>query len=264
MESRLDVVRPFGGSRAAALIWIMPFWHTLGMTFVAAASAACRSDVQRLCSVIGGGRGVQQEHLAPHDVVTHVACGPHQRSSKILGSLARKDIFNRICKQRTHTCSNRRRGRQHRRPKHSPQTGRSRLSEIEPQSSGGIDVAVLEGTKAQPAMHLHSAENDRVPGVLPCSTTNFMWRLLIRRTPCGRPLTRSSLSSTEGSKPTERRGPRRPNVSDPILCQSSRGDTLISSTALFVYGVTQPFAVACEPSASIRSAKKSVSAQGEG
>jgi hypothetical protein len=47
MESRLDVVRPFGGSRAAALIWIMPFWHTLGMTFVAAASAACKSDVQR-------------------------------------------------------------------------------------------------------------------------------------------------------------------------------------------------------------------------
>ena len=38
----------FGGSRAAALIWIMPFWHPLGMTFVAAASAVCRSNVQRL------------------------------------------------------------------------------------------------------------------------------------------------------------------------------------------------------------------------
>jgi len=210
-----------------------------------------------LSSVIGGGLGCPAGTPRPHDVVIHVAaCGPHQRSPKILGSLARKDIFDRICKQRTHTCSNRRRGRQHRRPKHSPQTGRSRLSEIEPQSSGGIDVAVLEGTEAQPAMHLHSAENDRVPGVLPCSTTNFMWRLLIRRTPCGRLLTRSLLSSTEGSKPTERRGPQRPDVSDPILCQSSRGDTLIFSTAPFVYGVAQTFAVACEPSASIRSAKK--------
>jgi hypothetical protein len=53
-----------------------------------------------------------------------------------------------------HACSNRRRGRQRRRPKHSPQTGRSRLSEAEPQSSGGIDVAVLEEAEAQPAMHL--------------------------------------------------------------------------------------------------------------
>src|SRR5258706_12921885 len=44
----------FGGSRAAALIWIMPFWHPLGMTFVAAASA----------SVIGGGRGAQQGRRA--------------------------------------------------------------------------------------------------------------------------------------------------------------------------------------------------------
>ena len=37
----------FGGGRAAALIWIMPFWHPLRMTFVAAASTVCRSNVQR-------------------------------------------------------------------------------------------------------------------------------------------------------------------------------------------------------------------------
>src|SRR6266436_237239 len=134
----------FGGSRAAALIWIMPFWHPLGMTFVAAASA----------SVIGGGRGAQQEHLALRDVVPHVtACGPISGPHKSCSS-ARKDFFNSICKQRTHTCSNRRRGCQRRRPKHCPQTGRSRLSEAETQSDRGIDVAVLEEAEAQPAMHL--------------------------------------------------------------------------------------------------------------
>src|SRR5882672_2175859 len=81
----------FGGSRAAALIWIMPFWHPLGMTFVAAASTVCRSNVQRpvlghrRSSEAGEVRMTRQEQLALRDVVPHVAaCGPHQRSSKIL------------------------------------------------------------------------------------------------------------------------------------------------------------------------------------
>src|SRR6266481_2637757 len=46
-----------------------------------------------LSSVIGGGRGAQQEHLALRDVVPHVAaCGPHQRSSQIL-FVSQKRLF---------------------------------------------------------------------------------------------------------------------------------------------------------------------------
>src|SRR5260370_38285906 len=46
-----------------------------------------------LSSVIGGGGGAQQEHLALRDVVPHVAaCGPHQRPSKIL-FVSQKRLF---------------------------------------------------------------------------------------------------------------------------------------------------------------------------
>src|SRR6266481_7666443 len=89
----------FGGSRAAALIWIMPFWHPLGMTFVAAASTVCRSNVRRpvlghrRSSEAGEVRMPRQEQLALRDVVPHVAaCGPHQRSSKIL-FVSQKRLF---------------------------------------------------------------------------------------------------------------------------------------------------------------------------
>src|SRR5258706_3722916 len=110
-----------------------------------------------LSSVIGGGRGAHASAGTPRPARR----GPSRRrvrtASAVLKkscSSARKDFFNSIWQQRTHTCSNRRRGRQRRRPKHSPQTGRSRLSEAEPQSDRGINIAVLEEAEAQPAMHL--------------------------------------------------------------------------------------------------------------
>src|SRR6267154_5887523 len=132
----------------------MPFWHPLRMTFVAAASAVCRSNVQR--PVLGHRRRARCPEGTPRPATWSLTSpradrisDPHKSCSS-----ARKDFFNSICQQRTHTCSNCRRGCQRRRPKHSPQTGRSRLSEAEPQSSRGIDVAVLEEAEAQPAMHL--------------------------------------------------------------------------------------------------------------
>src|SRR6266436_9198856 len=63
--------------------------------------------------------------------------------------------------QRPHTCSNRRRGRQRRGPKHNPQIGRGRLSEAEPQSDRGGDVVALEKAGGQSAIHLR--EHD--PGI---------------------------------------------------------------------------------------------------
>src|SRR5882757_1191028 len=65
------------------------------------------------------------------------------------------------CQQWTHTCSNRRRGRQRRRPKHNPQIGRGRLSEAEPQPDRGSDVVALEKAEGQTAIHLR--EHD--PGI---------------------------------------------------------------------------------------------------
>ena len=65
------------------------------------------------------------------------------------------------CQQWTHTCSNRRRGRQRRCPKHNPQIGRGRLSEAEPQSDRGSDVVALEKAEGQTAIHLR--EHD--PGI---------------------------------------------------------------------------------------------------
>ena len=53
------------------------------------------------------------------------------------------------------------RPRQGRRPKHSPQTGRGRLSEAEPQSDRGSDVVALEKAEGQTAIHLR--EHD--PGI---------------------------------------------------------------------------------------------------
>src|SRR6266403_4965148 len=147
----------FGGSRAAALIWIMPFWHPLRMTFVAAASTLCRTNVQR--PVLGHRRRARCPCVSRNTSPCSMWSLTSPRADRISGpqkscSFARKDFFNSIWQQRTHTCSNRRRGRQRRRPKHSPQTGRSRLSEAETQSDRGIDVAVLEEAEAQPAMHL--------------------------------------------------------------------------------------------------------------
>jgi len=85
------------------------------------------------------------------DVVPHVAaCGPHQRPHKSCSS-ARKDFFNSICQQRTHTCSNRRRVRQRRRPKHSPTDRLWPLSEAETQSDRGSMLLWLEKAEAQPA-----------------------------------------------------------------------------------------------------------------
>src|SRR6267154_766135 len=145
----------FGGSRAAALIWIMPFWHPLRMTFVAAASTVCRSNVQR--PVLGHRRRARcpcvSRNTSPCATWSLTSpradriSGPQKSCSSARKNLVRppeKDFFNSICQQRTHTCSSRRRGRQHRRPKHSPQTGSGRLSEAEPQSDRGSDVVVLE------------------------------------------------------------------------------------------------------------------------
>src|SRR5258708_23746713 len=140
----------FGGSRAEALIWIMPFWHPLGMTFVAAASAVCKQCTTP-CPRSSEAGEVLSRNTSPCATWSLTSpradriSGPHKSCSS-----ARKDFFNSICQQRTHTCSNRRRVRQRRRPKHSPQTGRERLSKSETQSHRGIDVAVLEQAESQP------------------------------------------------------------------------------------------------------------------
>jgi len=47
----------FGGSRAAALIWIMPFWHPLRMTLSLQHQRFAEPMYNALSSVIGGGRG---------------------------------------------------------------------------------------------------------------------------------------------------------------------------------------------------------------
>ena len=112
----------FGGSRAAALIWIMPFWHPLRMTFVAAASTVCRSNVQR--PVLGHRRRARCACVGRNTSPCATWSLTSPRADRISGpqkscSSARKDFFNSICQQRTHTCSSRRRGRQHRRPKHT-------------------------------------------------------------------------------------------------------------------------------------------------
>src|SRR5882762_12011064 len=86
----------FGGSRAAALIWIMPFWHPLGNDLC----RCCINGLQKQCttpcprsSEAGEVRMRRQEHLALRDMVPHVAaCGPHQRSSKIL-FVSQKRLF---------------------------------------------------------------------------------------------------------------------------------------------------------------------------
>ena len=132
----------------------MPFWHPLGMTFVAAASTVCRSNVQR--PVLGHRRRAR----CPAGTPRPARRGPSRRrvrtASAVLKNLVRQPekTFSTVSGNSGLILAPIGRGRQRRRPKHSPQTGRSRLSEAETQSDRGIDVAVLEKAEAQPAMHL--------------------------------------------------------------------------------------------------------------
>src|SRR6267378_6299606 len=114
-----------------------------------------------LSSVIGGGRGAQQEHLALRDVVPHVAaCGPHQRSSKIL-FVSQKRLFQQYLPTAdSYLLQSPTRASAPRSEAHL-QIGRSQLSEAEPQSDRGSDVVALEKAGGQSAIHLR--EHD--PGI---------------------------------------------------------------------------------------------------
>ncbi len=92
------------------------------MTFVAAASTVCRSNVQR--PVLGHRRRARCPCVSRNTSPCATWSLTSPRADRISGpqkscSSARKDFFNSIWQQRTHICSNRRRGRQGRRPKHS-------------------------------------------------------------------------------------------------------------------------------------------------
>src|SRR5258705_13484121 len=109
-----------------------------------------------LSSVIGGGRGAHASAGTPRPARR----GPSRRrvrtASAVLKNLVRQPekTFSTVAGNSGLILAPIGRGRQRRRPKHSPQTGRSRLSEAETQPDRGIDVAVLEKAEAQPAMHL--------------------------------------------------------------------------------------------------------------
>src|SRR5467141_3349892 len=167
MESRLDAMRRFWWQSSGSVdldhaVLASPR-NDLCRCSINGLQKQCTTPCPRSSSVIGGGRGA-------HDsagTTRPARRGPSRRrvrtASAVLKNLvsARKDFFNSICQQRTHTCSSRRRGRQHRRPKHSPQTGSGRLSEAEPQSDRGSDVVALEKAESQTAIHLR--EHD--PGI---------------------------------------------------------------------------------------------------
>src|SRR5260221_7097242 len=75
----------FGGSRAAALIWIMPFWHPLGNDLCRCSISGLQKQCTTPCPRSSEAGEVPSRNTSPCDVVPHVAaCGPHQRSSQIL------------------------------------------------------------------------------------------------------------------------------------------------------------------------------------
>src|SRR5258706_16001235 len=94
-----------------------------------------------LSSVIGGGRGAHASAGTPRPARR----GPSRRrvrtASAVLKNLVRQPekTFSTVSANSGLILAPiADAGRQRRRPKHSPQTGRSRLSEAEPQSSRGI------------------------------------------------------------------------------------------------------------------------------
>src|SRR6266404_585459 len=144
----------FGGSRAAALIWIMPFWHPLGNDLCRCSISGLQKQCTTPCPRSSKAGEVPSRNTSPCDVVPHVAaCGPHQRSSQIL-FVSQKRLFQQylltadsyLLQLPTRASAP---------PSEAqPQIGRGRPSEAETQSDRGIDVAVLEEAEAQPAMHL--------------------------------------------------------------------------------------------------------------
>jgi hypothetical protein len=88
MESRLDAMRHFwwqsSGSVDLDHAVLAPPWNDLCRCSINGLQKQCTTPCPR-SSEAGEVPMRQQEHLALRDVVPHVAaCGPHQRSSKIL------------------------------------------------------------------------------------------------------------------------------------------------------------------------------------